>query len=226
MNVDLSRYRTLIFDCDGVILKSNQIKTEAFLQAALPWGAKLANALVEYHLSNGGISRYQKFQYFFETLLPVHAPGAIPGVDGPGLGELLDIYALGVREGLMTCEVADGLDTLRSLTACSTWSIVSGGDQGELRDIFAARALNHFFDGGIFGSPDTKDTIFAREIESGHFQTPALFLGDSHYDFVSACQAGLDFVFVSGWSEFSEWKHLVRNHRLPTVDYLGSLLSA
>lgn len=30
---------------------------------------------------------------------------------------------------------------------------------------------------------------------------PALFLGDSKYDYQAASAAGLDFVFLSGWSE-------------------------
>ena len=34
----ISDYKALVFDCDGVVLDSNRIKTEAFRIAALPWG--------------------------------------------------------------------------------------------------------------------------------------------------------------------------------------------
>mgnify|MGYP002280379498 CR=1 FL=1 len=53
---DLSGYNTLVFDCDGVILNSNSIKTEAFYQTALPHGEDAAQVLRDYHLCNGGIS--------------------------------------------------------------------------------------------------------------------------------------------------------------------------
>jgi phosphoglycolate phosphatase-like HAD superfamily hydrolase len=162
-------------------------------------------------VANGGISRHRKFAYFLETILPQHAPTAVPGVDGPGLDELLGSYAQAVRGGLMTCAVAEGLEDLRAQTPDATWCIVSGGDQAELREIFAARGLDHLFDGGIFGSPDSKDVILAREMESGaQSSIPALFLGDSRYDYEAAQRAG--------WILFSfQGGHFT----IPTVDSLG-----
>lgn len=129
-----------------------------------------------------------------------------PDCDGPDLDALLVRYAAAVREGLRTCAVTPGLSDLRALTPGARWLIVSGGDQAELRAVFAARGLATLFDGGIFGSPDTKDTILAREQARGGIAAPALFLGDSRYDHEAASAAGLDFVFVSGWSEFSGWE--------------------
>ena len=220
----ISRYNSIIFDCDGVVLNSNRIKTEAFRIAALPWGAETAEALVAHHVANGGISRHRKFAYFLESILPQHAPNAVSGADGPGLNELLGRYAEAVRGGLMSCAIAEGLEDLRTQTPGATWCIVSGGDQAELREIFAARGLDHLFDGGIFGGPDSKDVILAREMESGAIRTSALFLGDSKYDYEAAQRAGLDFVFVSGWTEVKEWKSFVANNRIDSLRYLKEML--
>lgn len=195
-------YRTFVFDCDGVILDSNRVKTEAFRTAALPYGAAAAQALVSYHTSRGGISRYEKFRHFLEEIVPETAPG----VSGPGLHDLLAAYALAVRDGLMACDITPGLEQLRKATPDSRWLIVSGGDQDELRDIFAQRGLAPLFDAGIFGSPDSKDVILAREIAAGVIQAPALFLGDSKYDLTASRTAGLDFVFISGWTEVVDWE--------------------
>jgi len=221
----LSEYETFIFDCDGVLLDSNRIKTEAFRIAALPWGANAADDLVAHHVLNGGISRQHKFSHFLESILPEHSPEAVPGVDGPGLNELLVSYAEAVRGGLMTCKVAEGLEILRAQTAHATWCIVSGGDQAELREVFAARGLSHYFNGWIFGSPDTKDMILTRELSSGTIQTPALFLGDSRYDYEAAERAGLDFLFVSGWTEFSDWTRFQAKYRFANVDTLIALVT-
>jgi phosphoglycolate phosphatase-like HAD superfamily hydrolase len=221
----ISNYATLVFDCDGVILNSNRIKTEAFRIAALPWGVAAADALVAYHVANGGISRHRKFAYFLETILPNLAPAVIPKDDGPGFDELLACYAQAVRGGLMTCEVAQRLEDLRAQTPESTWCIVSGGDQSELRDIFASRGLDHLFDGGIFGSPDSKDVILAREMGSGTLRAPGLFLGDSRYDYEAAKRAGLDFIFISKWTEVRDWNIFVDQRQLQATASLEDLLA-
>lgn len=199
---DIALYKTLVFDCDGVILDSNKVKTEAFYCAALPYGELAAQALVDYHTAHGGISRYKKFAFFLENLVPNHAED----VQGPGLEQLLESYANFLKEGLLTCEVAEGLLELRQILPEINWLIVSGGDQAELHKVFAERGLEGLFNGGIFGSPNTKDEILSREISNGNIQTPALFLGDSKYDYQAAIKAGLDFVFLYKWTEVKDWK--------------------
>lgn len=196
-------YKTLVFDCDGVVLNSNKVKTDAFYQAALSYGEQAAQALVEYHVANGGVSRYKKFAYFLNTLVPQHAVE----ISGSTLEELLDAYASHVLQGLLTCDIAEGIHELRKNTPNTNWLIVSGGDQAELRHVFAERGLAEYFNGGIFGSPDTKDEILEREINNGNIQQPALFLGDSKYDYQAASGAGLDFVFLTGWTEVEGWQN-------------------
>lgn len=192
---DLARYRTWVFDCDGVLLDSNRVKTDAFYKTAEPYGRDQALALVDYHVRNGGISRYVKFRTFLTDIVG-HAES------GPEeLQTLLDRYADLVGEGLRQCAVADGLNTLRQLTAGTRWLVVSGGDQQELRRVFADRGLAGLFDGGIFGSPDTKDEILARELGNGGIRRPAVFIGDSRYDMEASIKAGLDFIFARRWSE-------------------------
>lgn len=217
----MSHLRTLVFDCDGVILDSNRVKTEAFRSAALPYGAAAAQALVDYHTARGGISRYEKFRHFLNEIVPEMASD----IAGPDLGALLSSYAAAVREGLMRCAVTPGLAELRAATPGIRWLIVSGGDQAELREIFAERGLDGLFDGGVFGSPDTKDTILAREIAVGNIVVPALFLGDSRYDHVAAKAAGLDFLFVSSWSEMPEWQSYLRQESLDSVELVQDVLT-
>ena len=37
------KYSTIVFDCDGVILNSNKIKTDAFFNATIKYGQEKAN---------------------------------------------------------------------------------------------------------------------------------------------------------------------------------------
>jgi HAD superfamily hydrolase (TIGR01549 family) len=190
-------YKTWVFDCDGVVLDSNRIKTDAFFRAAEPYGAQYARQLADYHVKNGGISRYIKFQHFITGILGRES------VDEAELSQLLSTYAEYVKQGLLSCDAAPGIDRLRQLTKDSNWLIVSGGDQAELRSVFSQRGLDHLFDGGIYGSPDTKDEILSRLKAERVIDEPAVFVGDSQYDIEAARRASLDFIFVSDWSESS-----------------------
>lgn len=206
--MNLSKYQTIVFDCDGVVLNSNKVKTEAFFKAALPYGEAAAQQLVDYHVARGGISRYKKFEWFIENV--------VAGQAGPNLEQLLAAYAAEVRHGLLTCDIAEGLAELKAKTPQANWLIVSGGDQQELRDVFAERDLARLFDGGIFGSPDSKDTILARELAADNIKLPALFLGDSKYDYQAATTAALDFVFLSAWSEVADWNAFCKDKQIVT----------
>ena len=213
----LMNYATLVFDCDGVVLDSNKVKTEAFRQAAMPYGCEAADALAAHHVANGGISRYRKFEYFLSDIVPKGEPG-------PSLDELLDRFARAVSEGLEACEITPGLAELREATHDARWLIVSGGDQAELRHVFARRGLAGMFDGGIFGSPDTKEQILSREGASGNVSKPALFLGDSKYDYHAATQAGIDFIFVSMWTEVEDWPTFTQKAGIRTINGIAELI--
>ena len=63
------KYRSLVFDCDGVLLDSNKVKSDAFYELALFAGKEKANELLTYHLKNGGVSRYEKIKYFYSEIL-------------------------------------------------------------------------------------------------------------------------------------------------------------
>lgn len=210
IKLDPASYATLVFDCDGVLLDSNKVKTQAFYQAVLPFGEIAAQALADYHVANGGVSRYKKFSYFLENIATEH-------IEGVTLDNLLNSYAEHVRSGLLSCDVATGLRELREKTPNTRWLIVSGGDQAELREIFAQRGLVDLFDGGIFGSPDIKEDILSREQASANIVFPALFIGDSKYDYKAASEANIDFVFMSDWSEVTNWEQWCLDNGIQSV---------
>ncbi len=203
----LNDYATIAFDCDGVILNSNQIKTRAFYTAALPYGHEGALALKNYHTNNGGISRYKKFEWYVKTFIETEKQKEV-------YEALLERYKSAVERELATCEFNEDLIFLKEKTPNANWLVVSGGAQLELRQVFKARNLDDFFEGGIFGSPDTKETIFSREIEKSNIKLPALFIGDSKYDFISSSKFGLDFLFLSQWSEVKDWREFCAENEI------------
>ncbi|WP_020166481.1 MULTISPECIES: HAD family hydrolase [Methylotenera] len=219
MQVDLKKYKTIVFDCDGVILDSNVVKTEAYFRTAKNLGAtdQQAQALVDYHVKLGGISRYHKFDWYVREVLKQPATEA-------AIQTLLDEFSRELEEGLMHCTIAEGLQELRDATADANWMILSGGDQQEIRDLFVKRNLADLFDGGLFGSPDNKDTVLAREKDNGNCQMPALFVGDSKYDHEASTAAGLDFIFVSDWTEVPDWQTFCKENKIHVLPSISQLL--
>ena len=225
LNKDIQQYKSIVFDCDGVVLDSNVVKTQAYFRTAKNLGATdaEAKALVDYHVKLGGISRYHKFDYYLREILQQPATkGAIQA--------FLDEFGRELEVGLMECNIADGLFELREATPNAKWSILSGGDQQELRTLFAKRklstgiSLEHLFNGGIFGSPDNKDEVLASEKAGGRLQYPALFLGDSKYDYEAATRAGLDFIFLSDWTEVVGWQDYCVSNNIKVLPRISSLL--
>lgn len=208
-----------MFDCDGVVLDSNIVKTEAYFRTAKNLGATdaQAKALMDYHVKLGGISRYHKFDWYVREVLQQLVTDA-------AIQPLLDNFSSELEEGLMQCKLAKGIFDLRDATPDTNWMILSGGDQQEIRTLFTKRKISHMFNGGLFGSPDNKDEVLAREIASGNLQLPALFLGDSKYDFEAATRAGLDFVFISEWTEVPNWQAYCAESKITALHNISQLL--
>lgn len=218
LQIDIKQYKSIVFDCDGVVLDSNVVKTEAYFRTAKNLGASDADAqaLVDYHVRLGGISRYHKFDYYLREILQQTATQ-------DAIQILLDEFARELEVGLLHCEVAPGLLALREITPDANWMILSGGDQQEIRTLFAKRNLQSLFDGGLFGSPDNKDTVLAREKTNGNLQFPALFIGDSKYDYEAATRAGLDFVFLSDWTEVADWQAYCEANKIKVLANIATL---
>jgi len=216
-------YNTLIFDCDGVVLNSNTIKTNAFRAVTLPYGESASAVFMKYHKENGGVSRYKKFKHFVKVILPNYAPGFFIRDTPEFLRSLAAQYAKEIRMGLLQCEVASGLTKFREAMPNTRWLIVSGADQTELRELFYQRGMSHYFDAGIYGSPEDKLNIVEGLIKSGQIPLPALFLGDSLLDYEVSKAFGLDFIFVHEWTELAEWRHFCQQNNIQTIPSISHL---
>ena len=213
-------FKTVVFDCDGVVLDSNKTKTEAFRIIAQRFGDEAAEGLVQYHTQNGGISRQKKFEILLKDIL------GLTNYDEQ-VQQLSADYGHEVLSGLMNCNIAGGLHELKQQTPNQHWMIVSGGSQKEIREIFQKRGLSQLFDSGIYGNPDSKDHIMQTLVETKVIQFPALFIGDSRYDHQISAKFGLDFVFVSDWTEFKDWQTYCKEFGLKNLNKIeGFLITA
>ena len=218
--MNIEKYRTIIFDCDGVILNSNKVKTNAFKKTLSNYKKELVDEFISYHEFNGGISRYEKIKFFLRELAPKYNYLN----EERNYNIILDLYSKICRNSLYEVEVAKGLKSLREINNETKWLIVSGGDQNELRDVFVKKGIHKYFNGGIYGSPDKKKDIISREITNKNILMPAVFIGDSKLDFYAAKSNKLDFIFLSDWTDFREYKEFCLKNKIIFMNNLNTIL--
>jgi phosphoglycolate phosphatase-like HAD superfamily hydrolase len=124
---------------------------------------------------------------------------------------------------LKDCEIAEGLEKLKSQTQKLTWMVASGGDQEELRFLFKEKKITSYFDGGIYGSPSSKHEIIESKLKNKNF-LPTLFLGDSLYDIQTAQKYNLDFIFIYGWTDLKNWKKICDDKGLTYIEKIEDLI--
>ena len=207
-----------LFDCDGVILDSNDLKTSAFREALTLYPKPSVDEFIKYHVSMGGVSRYEKFKYFFQQIYFQPNSSYLAA-------EASERFAKILSGQLSNAKLAENLATLRALTSGKKWYVISGGDQAELRHLFKSRSLSSYFDGGIYGSPKNKYDIIDLLIANGSLSGTAVFFGDSKYDMQVAQHYGFKFIFVHGWSEQKELLNFCYQEKIPTIKALKDLLT-
>jgi phosphoglycolate phosphatase-like HAD superfamily hydrolase len=52
-----------------------------------------------------------------------------------------------------------------------------------------------------------------------------LFIGDSRYDYQASKNAGLDFVFLSDWTDLEDWRDFCDAHQIKILPNLGALIT-
>jgi len=209
----LSDYDVWLFDCDGVLLNSNRIKTNAFKAISEVYGDDAITAFINYHISNGGVSRYEKIAYFCHEILGVANPKELTQI-------LLDQFADYVFAELLTCDEAPCLrEFLQVLNQNHTCFVVSGGDEKELNRVFSSRGLSKLFE-TVIGSPRNKLEILESLRNMGKLGNNPIFIGDAEYDFKAADHFGIDFIFLSAMSEFKGWERFFENKDVLIFDGL------
>ena len=220
--INLKKYSTLIFDCDGVILNSNKIKTKTFRKILKGYNQDAIEEFIKYHKKNGGISRYIKLRYFLNVILSKYELKYKPKSNE--LEILINKYGYECKHSLFESEVTKDLSKLKEYTGDIPWLIISGGDQKELREVFEYKKIYKYFNGGIYGSPDKKIEIIKRELNKGTINHPALMFGDSKLDFEAANKNNIDFIFVSKWTDFDDYKVYCKSNFIKVISQISDLI--
>ncbi len=218
--INLKDYKTIIFDCDGVVLNTNYLKAQCFYESIINYGEDLANTFKSYHSKAGGVSRIKKFEYFVDNILPKSTE--INFNRKKLINKLVLRYESLLKEHIYNAEVSPYIDTLKRESKCTNWMMISGADHKELNKILEHKKIKDYFNLGIYGSPSTKKEIIERELIKKNISYPVLFLGDSKVDYEAAVNYEMDFIFLFEWTDLLDWRDFCD---LNNVYYIKNLIN-
>ncbi len=208
--IDMSRFHYVVFDCDGVILDSNNLKTLAFAEAINGEPKEKIALLLIYHKEHGGVSRHHKFTHYFEKINPQTN-------SEEKIKEATTRFAEIVRNELIECDYVPGvLDFINKVKTLNLF-VISGSDENELKEVFEKRKIDDLFE-MVLGSPVTKYENMRKVIEMVGKDKKGIYFGDSKLDMDVAEKFDLDFVFVKGYTDWRVWPTIINSEDYIIID--------
>ena len=181
-------YQYIIFDFDGVLVESNEIRFNGFRKLFKDYPQEQVEQLVEYAKANGGVSRYKKIEFFFNTIRKEPVSSKSVNHWANQFSELVTQDVLGARP------VEGSLEFLKKYFNQFDFAIVSGSDQRELREVCKGRGIDLFFK-RILGSPiEKKDNIATLLSDFKWERSKSVYIGDSNNDLEAAKTNDIDFI--------------------------------
>jgi phosphoglycolate phosphatase-like HAD superfamily hydrolase len=189
--------KAVIFDFDGVIVESVNIKTEAFRYLFKDY-PEYIKEIMEYHIKNGGVSRFEKFDWIYRNILKKE-------LTEKEKNELNHFFSEYVFDKITKCQLVNGvLDFLNNNLDKFLFFIISATPDEELKSIIQEKGLNQYFK-NIFGSAISKKEAILKIKNDFDFNLDEIiFIGDSLNDYWAAKDSGVSFIArLSGEDLFS-----------------------
>ena len=215
-----AKIENLIFDFDGVICATNELKTEIFGKIGLEYGVDASKWLMEINVSYGGISRFIKFEMFFDYLQKkgvkiLQKKSSFIDEKSKNFSSLLESK---IEEIQVDSEL---IDMLRSVSSKYKLLIISGGSSKEIERILINNDILQCFD-SIKGNEASKIQHFQKL--SNEMIDKSIYFGDSKYDADVARQFSVQFLFLFRMTEFTEWREYCKLHNIKFYPYLKDFL--
>lgn len=178
----------VIFDFDGVLVESVNVKTQAFADMYAEYGSEIVGKVVAYHLMHGGISRLEKFRYWHRALLGKEiCPEEVQNLGNE--------FSRLVKETVIKAPWVPGAyDFLVAHHQHLPLFVASGTPDEEIQEIVERRNMARYFI-AVQGSPASKAEIINTFcIAHGFDRARVLMVGDSWTDYEGALASGIRFV--------------------------------
>ena len=180
----------IIFDFDGVIAESVQIKTEAFASLYNQYGTNVINKVIDHHEENGGMSRFEKIKFYHTSYLNKM-------ISDDEINELANQFSkLVVKRVIKSPYVPGAIEYIEKSYSNYALFISTGTPTIEIKQILQGRNINHYFT-DVFGSPEEKTDHLNQILFNYHLKpNEMIFYGDSKTDYIAAKNTKIPFVLI------------------------------
>ena len=181
------QFPIIILDFDGVILESVDVKTRAFREL-FSFTPKHVNEIVNFHVQNGGMSRFDKIRHFYKNILK-------EPLSDEQYDYLCNRFSELVFDGVLKSTFVPGAESfLKHFSTKTSLFVASATPASELTEIVRQRGLLDYFK-AIYGAPRTKqDCIEEILVNMDCPKENAIFVGDALNDYKAAKKAGVRFI--------------------------------
>ena len=175
----MNKIKNIIFDFDGVIIDSDEIKEIAFRKSLNSFEKKYVDEFIEYHRNNLGIDRYTKFEYFSKNILK--------SKEKFNLNLVSNKFSKLVKENISKkIIIKEVYNFIYEYNIKYNFFIISSADEIEIKWISKKLNINSYFD-EILGSPEIKKNQIRNLILNNRLEKKStIYIGDTYSDYVAA----------------------------------------
>jgi len=196
----------IIFDFDGVICDSVNVKTEAFKFMYNEYGKEVVEKVEIYHNQHGGISRYEKFRYFHKEFLGIK-------LSEEEVFKMAEVFSSIVLQKVIDSDYIPGvIEFIKSRFKNTDLFICTGTPETEILEILESKKIKKYFT-GIYGSPKSKVESINLIINNFKIKRDQLeFYGDAMTDYNAAKVTQIKFIgLLNSITSFPKGTTVIKN---------------
>ncbi len=184
--------KAIVFDFDGVIAESMDLKSEAFAYVFRDCSKDVIEKVVKLHRDNGGMTRFEKFRIAYRDFLRRELTKARE----EQLGKEFSDY---VFDRTVKCPYVSGAkEFIEKNYKKYKLFVASGIPHQEINQIIDARGLQQYFI-GVWGIPgpvgkNKGDILKMILLQFKFLPNEIIFIGDAPTDYQGAVDAGVPFI--------------------------------
>ena len=180
--------KAIIFDFDGVIAESTNIKTDAFVSIYNEYSEEVQARVKDYHVKNSGISRYKKILYYQKEILGQN-------YSEDAINDLANKFSEIVLQKVIESEYVKGSkEFIERYQLNYDLHIATGTPQEEIEIIIQEKNLQNKFK-SIYGTPLSKTEIIRKILtENNYKKENVVFVGEAIADLEGASNNDLNFI--------------------------------
>lgn len=198
------KYKAIIWDLDGTLIDSNEIKTDGFRILFSEHERHMIEALIDYHEENGGLSRYDKIKFFYKKNYNEKISDRL-------LFNLANNYSEIVMNNLKNPKLLFNYSKKLISEFKLDNILVTASDQNEAIEVLEFHGIKCLFS-KIYGSPTNKLENLKNVLKDySLINKDIVYVGDSINDLNFCNELSIDFIGINNYSLVNKAQYYLSN---------------